>query len=159
LCGCQSSKPGRATSDTGISDIRENSYALLHQLLSDEKDVSKLRFIKREPSDLKDLVNRIAKASGDGAKLLETFAKEDDPPNLDNVRLPPGEVATRDAIASTKKKQLLGNKGDEFELALLLTQLEALNYASHLAKVAAAHEPRPDRAKALTGLSDEMNGY
>jgi hypothetical protein len=38
---------------------------------------------------------------------------------------------TRDAIASTKENELLGQTGDEFELALLLTRTEALSYASH----------------------------
>jgi hypothetical protein len=65
-------------------------------------------------------------------------------------------VATRDAIASTKKKELLGQSGDEFELTLLLTQTEALSYAWHLAKVAGENEPQPDRARALAGVSDDM---
>jgi hypothetical protein len=51
---------------------------------------------------------------------------------------------------------LLSLKGDEFELTLLLTQTEALNYAWHLAKVAAENEPQPDRARTLTHISQDM---
>jgi len=50
----------------------------------------------------------------------------------------------------------LGRSGDEFELSLLLTQTEALSYAWHLAKVASENESQPDRARALTGVSEEM---
>ena len=65
-------------------------------------------------------------------------------------------VATRDAIAATKKKELLTQTGGEFELTLLLTQAEALSYASHLAKIASQNESQPDRARALAGVSEDM---
>jgi hypothetical protein len=87
---------------------------------------------------------------------LEEFAKDDPSIKLDDIRLPPGELATRDAIASTKEKELLSQTGDEFELTLLLTQTEALSYAWHLAKVTGENEPQPDRARALAGVSKDM---
>ena len=154
LTGCQSPKaksPSRSSAST-----RNNCYSLLHQLLDDEKDVSMLRFIKPEHADVKNLVKRIATTSGTGATLLEKFARDDPSIRLDDIRLPPGELATRDAIASTKQKELLGQTGDTFELTLLLTQIEALSYASHLAKVAGENELQPDRARALAGLSEDM---
>jgi hypothetical protein len=129
---------------------------LLHQLLDEQKDVSILRFIKREHYDVKNLIKKIATTSGTGARLLEEFAKDDPSIQLDDIRLPPGELATRDAIASTKEKELLSQTGDEFELTLLLTQTEALSYAWHLAKVAGENEPQPDRARALAGVSEDM---
>jgi len=89
---------------------------------------------------------------------LEEFAKHDPSIVLDDLRLPPGEAATREAIAATKQQELLGQTGDEFELSLLLTQTEALSYASHLAKVAAENESQPDRARALAGVSKDMEG-
>jgi hypothetical protein len=73
-----------------------------------------------------------------------------------HIRLPPGEAATRKAIASTKKKELLGQTGDEFELSLLLTQTAALSYAWHLAKVAGENELQLERARAVAGVSEEM---
>ena len=115
-----------------------------------------LRFIKREHSDVKNLVKKIAANSAAGAKLLEEFAKDDPSITLDDIRLPPGELATRDAIASTKEKELLSQTGDEFELTLLLTQTEALSYAWHLAQVAGENEPQPERARALAGVSEDM---
>ena len=154
LTGCQSPKAVRPV-QSGAS-IRNNCYSLLHQLLDEQKDVSMLRFIKSEHSDVKTLVKRIATTSEAGAKLLEKFAKDDPSIRLDDLRLPPGEVATRDAIASTKEQELLSQTGDKFELTLLLTQTEALNYASHLAKVVGENEPQPERAHALAGIGQDM---
>ena len=157
LTGCQSPKPKSPSASS--ASTRNNCYSLLHQLLDDEKDVSMLRFIKPEHSDVKNLVKRIATASGTGATLLEQFAKDDPSIRLDDIRLPPGELATRDAIASTKQKELLGQTGDTFELTLLLTQTEALSYAWHLAKVAGENEPQPDRARALAGVGKDMENF
>ena len=124
--------------------------------MNDEKDVSLLRFIKREPEEVKILVKKIATTSATGAKLLEKFADDDPTIKLDDLRLPSGETATREAIAATKQKELLGQTGDDFELSLLLTQAEALSYGWHLAKVAGENEPQPDRARALAGVSKDL---
>ena len=154
LTGCQS-PPVRPPVESSAS-LRNNGYSLLHQLLDEQKDVSLLRFIKSEKPEVKKLVKRIATTSGTGAKLLEKFAKDDPAVRLDDLRLPPGELATRAAIAATKQKELLSQTGDEFELTLLLTQTEALSYAWHLAKVTGENEPQPDRARALAGVSEDM---
>ena len=106
LTGCQS--PKAAASVAGNVSTRNNAYSLLHQLLSQQKNVSLLRFIKSEPADLKKLINQIAKTSGAGAKLLEQFAKDDPSINLDDLRLPPGEVATRDAIVPPSRRNYWG---------------------------------------------------
>ena len=156
LTGCQSPKVGTPVESSAAQSTRNNCYSLLHQLLGEQKDVSILRFIRREQTDVKNLTKKIAANSAAGAKLLEEFAKHDPSINLDDIRLPPGEAATRDAIASTRKKELLGQPGEEFELTLLLTQTEALSYGSHLAKVAAENESQPDRARALAGVSEDM---
>ncbi len=136
---------------------RNNSYSLLHQLLAEQKDVSLLHFIKSEHPDVKNLVKRIATASATGATLLEQFAKDDPSIKLDDISLPPCEVATRDAIASTKEKELLNQTGGKFELTLLLTQTEALSYGWHLAMIASLYEPNPDRARALIGIGVDMD--
>jgi hypothetical protein len=115
-----------------------------------------LRFIKREHTDVRKLVKKIATTSGAESKLLEEFARHDSSINLEDFGLPPGEVAARKAIAATKQKELLGQTGDKFELTLLLTQTEALSYAWHLAKVASENESQSDRARALAGVSEDM---
>ena len=156
LTGCQSPKAAPSSGGDASQSTRNNCYSLLHQLLAEQSDVSMLRFIKPEHADVKKLVKQIATTSATGAVLLEQFAKDDPTINLDDLRLPPGETATRDAIASTKEKELLGQTGDRFELTLLLTQTEALSYAWHLAQVAGENEPQPERARALAGVSEDM---
>jgi hypothetical protein len=156
VTGCQSPKPRPQMDNGATRSTRNNCYSLLHQLLNAQKNDSLLRFIKREQDDVKTLVKKIAANSATGAKLLEEFARHDPSINLDAIRLPPGEAATREAIASTKRKELLSQTGGKFELSLLLTQAQALSYALHLAKVAGENESQPDRARALAGISEEM---
>jgi hypothetical protein len=158
-CALTSCKPANAEAPAASSvalSTRNNCYSLLHQLLDEQKDVSMLRFIKKEHSGVKNLVQKIAATSEAGSALLEDFAKHDPSLKLDDLGLPPGETATRDAIALTEKKELLGHTGNEFELTLLLAQAEALSYASHLAKIAGENDLQPDRSLALAGLSKNM---
>lgn len=157
LTGCQSPKAASApAASTAAQAVRNNCYSLLHQLLEDEKNVRLLLFIKREQEDVNQLIKKISANSGAGPKLLEEFARHDPAIRLDDFRLPPGEIATRAAIAATKKQELLGQSGEQFELSLLLTQLQALSYAWHLAKVAGENEAQPERAQALAGVSADM---
>jgi hypothetical protein len=159
LTACESAKPPRPvppTANAAALSTRNNCYSLLHQLLDEQKDVSLLRFIKREPDDLKSLVKAIAADSAKGAKMLEEFARRDSSIRLDDYRLPPGETATRAAEATTMQREILHRTGEDFELALLLSQFQALGYARHLAKVAAENDSQPERARALASLSEEM---
>ena len=164
LVGCQSAEVRPPPGGGGLSpgegaklSLRNNAYSLLHQLLHEEKDISFLHFIKREHTSIRKLMTQIGSSCGEGAKLLEQFAKEDPSINLLDTDLPPGEVAARDAIADTKKHALLGNKGSEFELNLLMTQTEALNYGWHLAEVTSKSEPQPEHTRALADMAEELH--
>ena len=159
LTACQSPKAPPPPASSAALSTRNNCCSLLYQLLEEEKDVSLLRFIKREHSDVKDLIKRIAADSGKTAKLLEELARQDPSIRLDDIQLPPGETAARDLISSSKEKDLLSHSGDEFELRLLLTQTEALNYGWHLAKVAGENEPNPERARVLAGVSEDLKSF
>jgi hypothetical protein len=112
LTGCQSPKAMSPSGSSVAQSTRNNCYSLLHQLLDEQKDVSILRFIKPEQTDLKKLMKKIATTSGTGAKLLEEFAKDDPSIRLDDIRLPPGELAHAMRLRPAKKKELLGQTGD-----------------------------------------------
>jgi hypothetical protein len=140
----------RTTADLAV---RNNAFALLTDLLNDESNLSKILLIKFESPELDRLVTDISKTAEEGAKLLERISKSDPALAQSKLDLPPGETATRKAIASTKKDQLLGSKGRQFEFELLLTQVQALNYGAHLASVIAANEPNPAHAEQLSHLS------
>jgi hypothetical protein len=161
LPGIAISAPARAataTSGKNAVDLqtRNNALALLHDLLNDEKHLSKVLVIKRESSDLDRLVKSISKTANDGVKLLESTAKHIPDLNLAALNLPPGEAAARKAIAKAKEHQLLHSKDGEFEVRLLLSQIQALNYGSCLAQVAADNEPQADRARKFSALAAQL---
>jgi hypothetical protein len=154
--GCRLVKATPKADSPATASLRNNAYSLLYQLLNQEKDVSKLLIIKRASPQIHQLIKSISSASASGADQLKQFAKQDPSLTLKNVGLPAGEVSVRDAISSTVTKELLLTSGEEFELNLLLTQAEALNYGWHLAAVAAENDSRTERARYLQGLSEEM---
>jgi hypothetical protein len=158
LAGCKSPTPVPAPATPNTIAIRNNACSLLYQLCDEEKDVSILRFIRREQVDIKDLTKTIAATAKAGEVQLDEFARRDPSFPVKDVQLPPGEVATRDAISKAKEKNLLTFKGRQFEVALLLSQVEALNYGSHLAKVAAEHDNNPERVRALNDMAAQMEG-
>jgi len=117
--------------------VRNNASSLLEQLLDQEKNVSKLLIIKHGSRELSGLIKAISTTAADGAKRLKGLAQDDLTLDLTHQELPVGEKASRDALGKTEEYDLLMSSGADFEFTLLLTQAEALNYGSHLAKVAA----------------------
>ena len=136
--------------------VRNNAFALLADLLNDEKNLSKILLIKFESPEVDRLITQISKTAGEGSTMLEAISKNDPGLARTTLDLPPGEKSTRDAIAKTKKHQLLHTKGKEFEFELLLTQVQALNYGAHLASVIAANEPHSERARQFSNLSAQL---
>ena len=136
--------------------VRNNAMALLDDLLNDEKNVSKILLVKHHSDELAKLIKDISATSGEGAKMLEEVAKQETGLNLKQLDLPPGEAATRKAISKTKEHLLLTSKDAEFELQLLLTQAEALNYGAHLAMVVAENETNPERTREFLQLSAQL---
>jgi hypothetical protein len=148
--------PTTRTNAIPANGVRQNGYALLFDLLGGEKDVSLLRFIKREQPELKTLIVDISRASEFAYKRLEEFGKANPYMNLKNQGLPLAELATRKSISTYKTRLLLHNKGAEFELQLLLSQNEALVYGANLAQVLAASETDSERAQFLRETSDRF---
>src|ERR1700694_607743 len=104
LAGCGAFRPRvQAQPQPGET---EHGYALLFDLMGDEKDVAKLRFIKHERPELKELVKEISRTCGEAHKQLQAFGKGDAGLNLKSPGLPAAEVDTRKAIGKTKEKAL-----------------------------------------------------
>jgi hypothetical protein len=123
---------------------RSQGFALLTQLMSDEKDVSKLLIIKRERTELHDLITTIAERCKAANQHLQTLKTE---LNLKDDGLPVPEVAARKIIAKHKAKALITEGGKDFEVQLLLSQNEALTYGAALAGALGASEAdNPERA-------------
>jgi hypothetical protein len=122
-----------------------HGYALLYEILGQERQVAKLLLIKVERDDLQTIIDAIAETSGQAHERLEALAEADPSLNLTDTGLPREEVRTREAIAATRQDQLLAASGRELELQLLLTQNEALTYMAHLADTLSRSEPDPAR--------------
>ena len=137
-------------------EVRNNAASLLYDLLGDEKNVSKLLIIKRDRRELHDVIKNISATANAARKSIEKLAREDATLDLKASALPAGEKATRESTSKARAKELLQASGAEFEFKLLLTQAEALGYATHLAKVAAENESSPERAKAFAEISAQM---
>ena len=165
LCACQSSRPRSAPQPPEAATpagkdfdapTRNNALALLDDLLSDEKNLSKILIIKHNSDELGKLVEDISKTAGTSAKMLESQAQSDPGVNLKRTDLPLGETAARKAISKTKEHLLLHSKDAEFQFQLLLTQDEALNYGAHLAMVVADNQTNPDRTRDFLRLSAQL---
>jgi hypothetical protein len=137
--------------------VRNNASSLLAQLLDQEKNVSKLLIIKHGSRELTGLIKAISAAASDGAKRLNSLAQDDPTLDLKRQDLPVGEMASRDALGKTEEYDLLLSSGADFEFTLLLSQAQALNYGSHLAKVAAKNSSNPEEADALLTMSRTLD--
>jgi hypothetical protein len=159
-CGhanAQKSAPPSAAPDKSKIEVRNNAASLLADLLGDEKNVSKILIIKRNSAELGRLIKAISKTAGDGAEQLEMLAKNDKTLNLHTLQLPPGEIATRAAVSKTREHELIFSSGEKFELNLLLTQTTALDYGSHLAKIAADNSSSPEQQRKFHSLDVALN--
>ena len=167
LSGCSLIAPKETLSESAPSpaavvtangaSVTDQGYAMLFDLLGDERNVSKIRFIKRPRPQVTELLKEISRTSSDAYKQLEQFGKADRSLNLVEKRLPTVEAQTRKAIGQTKEKTLLSSKGKELDLQLLLTQDEAMNYGAHLAKVTATGESDPQRQQFLQQLATQLS--
>jgi hypothetical protein len=166
LAGCATTPQSTETSTTAKTSpppaedarfaVRNQGYSLLHKLLSDEKNTSKLLLIKKEQPDVGDLIKRISETTGAAAKQLEEFSKADVHLHLNMEGLPVAERETRDLIAKTRAKELITKSGEKFDLRILLTQSEALTYGEHLALVVATHETDETRKKFLSETAAKL---
>lgn len=134
----------------------DSGYALLFELMGDEGNVSKLLVVKRESAELRTLVKAISETAGEAHKRLEMFGKADPGLNLKVNGLPAAENAARKSISKAKAKELLTDNGKDFELALLLTQNEALTYGEHLALTLGVKEGNAKRAEFLRKLAMDL---
>jgi hypothetical protein len=73
--------------------------------------------------------------------------------------LPAVEEKTRDSIQSTNTKRPLFSTGKDFEIRLLLTQIQALDYASHLARALENQEDNKERKAFLSDFSKQCDQH
>jgi hypothetical protein len=131
-----------------------DGYYLLHSLSGDESQLPLLLDLKHAPPELGTYADSISKLGKETSATLENFQDKNSSINFDRNPLPQIEQDVRDSIKSDKQHQLLfGTSNSEFVRALLVAQIEATTYATHLCKVLADQETNPGRAEKLRHLS------
>ena len=148
--GAQAPTPARAPVRSG------HGYALLHSLLKQESQVSKLLVIKSERKPLERTIDDISTTSAKAVEYLEELADAAPPIDLSDTGLPGDEVRAREAIAARRQKELLAASGRELELELLLSQNEALVYGAGLADALSRSEPNEARLAFVRGLWKDL---
>jgi hypothetical protein len=154
LLGCA----GVGTTDRSLQApaATGHGYALLYQILGQERQVPKLLIIKEERPALESVIDAIGETCGTAYERLEQLAKQNPRIDLADTGLPAAELRTREAIAATRRDQLLAASGREFELQLLWSQNEALTYAAHLADTLSRSEPDATRLAFVRALWKEL---
>jgi hypothetical protein len=143
----------RASDSADRQNELNGGYYLLHQLCDQESQLPMLALIKTTPQEIVGYVHRVARTANDSKTALDHMQDEDGAIRFDRNPLPPIERDVRKSISDAKQHQLLfGTSNGAFVRALLVSQIEASNYALSIAKVLAEQETDPTRVKALQAL-------
>jgi hypothetical protein len=159
MAGCATVQKVLPTRAWRQARARNEGYSLLYQLLGQESDVGKILIIKHADPPVADIIKEIASTCDEARKELDVFHEKDRHLSFEMANLPEFEQKTRAAIQSTVTKQLLFSSGKTFEKRLLLTQVESMNYAAHLAKVLQDQEANPPRKEFLATLAQRCTTF
>lgn len=144
----------RGSETSERQDKLNGGYYLLHHLCDDESQLPLLIAVKHTPPEVAGYVDRISKTAKESSASLEQMQKGDSSLRFDKNPLPEVERDVRASIRDAKQHQLLfGTTDSDFVHALLVSQIEASNYALNLAKVLSEQESDPARVKKLQRIS------
>jgi hypothetical protein len=135
--------------------VSNEGYGLLYELTGKEQNVDKILIVKSANSKVAVEIKNIAQLFGQAHDQLDAFAKQDARLRFGTTRLPTLEKKTRESIESQTTKDLLLSSGRDFDLQLLLTQAQALQYASHLAKELDGQDDNTHRKSFLNQFSKQ----
>lgn len=154
LGACASTMTQPLAQDASDRRQLDAGYALLKQLMADERKVSRILTVKSPTKETAALIREIAGAAKSADEQLSAWAKADESLAMENPGLPKVEQSVRSSIESATTRQLLFSGGERFEVALLLSQNKATQYAEHLFQALAGADDDPDRSAWLKEQSD-----
>ena|ERR1700733_12319836 len=156
--GC-SSMSSPIPNDGGKFRQHNEGYSLLYKLVSDDGDVDKIFILKHADDSVKALIKEIAAYMQSARKQMDEFRKSDRGLDYGVSDLPAIEQRSRDLQAGDERSALLFSGGETFELRLIFTQTEAMNYATQLAKSLAEREDDPNRKKFLDDVAKRCGAF
>lgn len=139
----------------GTNTALNQGYATLYATIRDDADIDKVLMLKRPSGDVTALVRDIAQFCRETRDQMHALRAADASLDFERQGLPQVEALTRQAISDATSKQLMFSGGGSFEVRVLLTQHEALNYITHLSATLANAEPDAERKRFLTQLSSD----
>jgi hypothetical protein len=139
----------------GPSELNDG-YSTFYHFCDQESQLSLLVWIKTMPPGIADYAKRISATAKDDMAILNKFAANDAALRLDKVSLPSFERGVRASMDEDRQKEMVWkNSGAAFARSVCMTQSEATNYGLHVAKVLAATEPDPDRARTMQRIYEK----
>jgi hypothetical protein len=155
-CGSVTLTLSRGDAAIEKQDKLNGGYYLLHHLCNDEAQLPLLIDVKHASPEIEAFADKISRTAKESNSVLEQM--QDDNPAIKFSRnpLPPIERDVRESIQDEKQHQLLfGTSNAEFERALLVSQIEASNYAHNIAKILANQETDSKRIKSLEKIASQ----
>jgi hypothetical protein len=144
----------KGSDGVGSPDDEQVGFYLLSDVCQQETQVKLITLIKTTPPGVVDFVKRVSQTADESVATINRLQKGDPSLKTTDNPLPAFEQRVRNSIRDDKQHQLLfGTKGPDFARALLVTQIEATNYITNIAKDLAASDPDPDCARTLNRLS------
>lgn len=158
LMGCQGTMKRGSLEPSGSPSIAlAHGYGLLYSTIDDESKVDQVLVLKNPEPPVAELLKSIGEFARNAKTQLEAFATQDASIFLDDSGLPEVEVRTRASISAATSRQIIFSGGKTFELQILLTQHQALNYISHLAGTLSAQDTIETRKQYFTQLAKEAS--
>ncbi|WOO43102.1 hypothetical protein [Rubellicoccus peritrichatus] len=131
-------------------------YALLYGVVSQNKNVDKLLWIKNPGKPVETWVNDIASLSAKVNDQLETWHEDGTIQNLKDMGLPPTEVEARARATSRTRGDLLLSNGIDLRVDLIVAQLKALGYCADLSYAMAKETSNSAIQKQLNSWQSEF---
>jgi len=158
MTGCAAT-PKPPSANGGMFRERNEGYSLLYKLMSDESDVNKIFFFKHADDSVGSVVKDVAHFCQYAKSQMDDFPKTDNRIEYDVPDLPKMEQSSRDLTAQEDEHELLGSSGKPFELHLIFTQAQAMEYAVQLSNALQPIEDDQVRKNFLTGVSQRCGEF
>ena len=154
--GCAAGPGGATRTGPGADPVGPCAagYTQLLELLQDESRLDGLLLIKSVPPATRDLVERIARTAGRGARELRLLLPVAPAVAVGDARLPEVEVRVRALTRGWTTQRLLSSSGAALEEALLVCQIEATETVRALCEALRREEASPQRIRALARLGE-----
>ncbi|PTY00792.1 hypothetical protein DB346_14370 [Verrucomicrobia bacterium LW23] len=126
-------------------------------VVKDQKRIDQVFITKSGAPDIRGVTRDISAFAKGELEVLKSY--EVAGIRLDRTGLPPAEVAARQNIEGVKTNQLLGSSGGKFRARLIATEVEAVTYATSLAKVIADAETNAERKAHMTQSAAKWESF